>query len=246
MTVVQQFQVQLFVEKPDAETAMKYIEDGSYCWNSGMFLWKASTILDAIDKHVPEIAKVLSKFTRMCDQGDDIQHVINAMFHQMPDVSIDVGVLEKVGEDADNLLEFPCEIAWSDIGSWDAVYDVQEKDDNKNVFRGNVVALDCENSLLHSNHRLITAVGVDDVCLVETADAIMLTKRGETQRVKEVVNELKRRRSQEHILHLTVQRPWGSYTVLEDEPGFKMKRILLILAQNFHFSDTSIVPNTGL
>ena len=102
---------------------------------------------------------------------------------------------------------------------------ILEKDENDNVIQGNVMALDCKNTLIHSNHRLVTAVGVEDICLIETADAILVTKRGETQRVREVVDELKRRNSQEHILHLSVQRPWGSYTVLEEQPGFKLKRI---------------------
>ena len=107
----------------------------------------------------------------------------------------------------------------------DAVHEILEKDARNNVAQGNVLAVDCDNTLIQSNHRLITAIGVENICLIETADAILVAKRGETQRVCEVVDALKERNAQEHIRHLTVHRPWSSYTVLEEQPGFKVKRI---------------------
>lgn len=214
-----------FAEKPNSDTAKKYLEEGCYYWNSGMFVWRASAILRETRKYLPEVALVLDEITQAWDSGEDPQLVVNRKFSTMPDISIDYGVLEKVADDSSNLAVVPCEMGWSDVGSWDAVHDILSKDGNDNAVLGNVLALDCRNTLVHGNHRLIAAVGVEDICLIETADAIVVTKRGESQRVREVVEALKKKNAQEHILHLTARRPWGSYTVLEEQQGFKMKRI---------------------
>ena len=214
-----------FAEKPDAETAQKYLQESNYYWNSGMFVWRASAILREIKQHLPEVAAVLDDITQAWDRGENAQQVVNRLFSSMPDISIDYGVLEKVASNSTNLAVIPCDIDWSDVGSWDAVHDVLPKDENNNAALGNALTLDCRNTLIHGNHRLVTAVGVEDICLIETADAILITKRGETQRVREVVDALKKKDAQEHILHLTVKRPWGSYTILEEQPGYKMKRI---------------------
>jgi len=217
--------VEAFVEKPNLATAKKYLDEGVYFWNSGMFVWKASSILQEIKIHLPGVFDVVEQIQEAWVSGVGRQEAITEFFPSMPDISIDHGVLEKVAGTGSKLLVFPCDIAWSDVGSWEAIYDMLPKDERSNALVGNVVALDCDNTLIHSSHRLITAVGMDNICVVETPDAILLCKRDETQRVREVVDELKRRNAQEHILHLTVRRPWGSYTVLEEQPGFKMKRI---------------------
>ena len=215
-----------FTEKPDLATAGRYLQEGDYFWNSGMFVWRASTILKCIKQHLPEVHRVLNKITDAWDQGDDVQQAVTRIFPSMPTVSIDIGVMEKVAADnSSNFKVIPCDISWSDIGSWDAVHEILEKDTRNNVAQGNVLAVDCDNTLIQSNHRLITAIGVENICLIETADAILVVKRGETQRVCEVVDALKERNAQELIRHLTVHRPWGSYTVLEEQPGFKVKRI---------------------
>jgi mannose-1-phosphate guanylyltransferase/mannose-6-phosphate isomerase len=145
----------------------------------------------------------------------------------MPNISIDYGVLEKIAAEKDKLLVIPCDIQWNDVGSWDAVHEISAKDDADNVIKGNVLALDCKNSLIKSHSRLVAAVGIEDVCLIETQDAILLTKRRQTQRVKEIVDELHKRNIQEGQEHLTVHRPWGTYTVLENQAGFKIKRIVV-------------------
>lgn len=214
-----------FTEKPSLDVAQSYLDSGNYFWNSGMFVWRASHILAAIKAYLPEIDNLLTQVNEFCQEPSDYQIAINQYFEQMPDISIDHGVLEKIAEKDDSLAVVPCDIGWSDVGSWDAVYQLNDKDNNGNATRGNVVAIDCNNTFLQSNHRLVAAIGVDDVCLVETADAILLAKRGDSQRVREVVNELNLRNAQEQLLHLTVNRPWGSYTVLEESPGYKMKRI---------------------
>lgn len=214
--------VDCFVEKPDRETAQEYIEKGGYFWNSGIFVWRASAILDAIRQCLPEVGEVLSDIERVSPNGTNFQAAVNEHFARMPDISIDYGVLEKVAKSQEKLVVVPCDFQWSDVGSWDAIHEISEKDGS-----GNVLHIDCKNTLIHSNHRLVAAIGVEDVCLVETGDAILLAKRGETQRLKEIVRELTKRNAREHIVHLTVKRPWGSYTVLEEQPGFKMKRIMV-------------------
>ncbi len=219
--------VEGFTEKPNRETAENYLKEGGYFWNSGMFVWKASVLLEAIKKYLPDVDEVLKTILETHQQGVSLQESVDKVFEKMPNISIDYGVLEKVVAKENKLLVLPCDIQWNDVGSWDAVHEISPQDEHGNVTQGNAFALDCNNSLLQSNHRLVAAVGMDDVCLIETADAILLAKRGDTQRVKEVVEELKKRNAQEHLLHLTVRRPWGTYTVLEEQPGFKIKRILV-------------------
>ena len=158
-----------------------------------MFVWKASVLLDVIKKYLPEVDSVLSTILATHQQGASLQAAVNQVFEKMPNISIDYGVLEKVVQKENTLLVLPCDIQWNDVGSWDAVHEISSKDDSNNVTQGNAFALDCKNSLLQSNHRLVAAVGIEDICLVETADAILISKRGDTQRVKEVVEELKKR-----------------------------------------------------
>jgi len=217
--------VERFVEKPDLSRAEYYLSEGDYFWNSGMFVWRASTILTAMEQHLPELFAVLQQIKAAWQQGVERQVAIAEFSPAMPNISIDYGVLEKIVASETKLRVFPCDLGWSDVGSWDAVYDTLPKDEGRNAVVGNGVLLDCQNTLIHSSHRLITAVGVQDLCVIETADAILIAKRGETQRVKEVVAELEQRDAQERLLHLTVRRPWGEYTVLEQQSGFKMKRL---------------------
>lgn len=212
--------VQRFTEKPDIATAERFLNEGDYYWNSGMFVWQASTILKEMAKHLPEVTAVLDDITSSWKEGDN-PGAIAEHFPRMPNISIDYGVLEKT----DNVALIPCDIGWSDVGSWDAVHEVSDKDESNNATQGNVIAVDCRNTLIHSNKRLVSAIGVKNLNIVETADAVLITNRGESQRVREVVDILKDSNAQEQKCHLTVRRPWGSYTVLEEEADFKMKRI---------------------
>ena len=225
-----------FTEKPDEPTAQQYLENGNHLWNSGMFVWKASSILKEIDQHLPEVSQkieeVMSEWqARSVSSGSEGQTMLasdgvdRGLWSQLPNISIDYGVLEK----SDNVMLIPCDIGWSDVGSWDALHEVSEQDQCRNAIQGRVIAKDCHNSLIHSNQRLVAAVGVEDLCIVETQDALLVTKRGESQRVREIVDELKQDDSaQEHLYHCTVNRPWGSYTVLEEHDGYKMKRITVV------------------
>jgi len=216
--------VERFTEKPDPATAERFLSEGNYWWNSGMFVWRASSILSEIERYLPEVQEVLQRIRDEWERGGeavDPQPAIEAHFGAMPSISIDYGVLEH----SDRVKLVPCDIGWSDVGSWDAVHEIAAKDERGNALQGNVLAIDCDNNLIHGNGRLVAAVGVRDLCVVETADAILIAPRGQTQRVREVVDELTRRDAAECRLNRTVQRPWGSYTVLEESPGYKMKRI---------------------
>ncbi|HET9699443.1 MAG TPA: mannose-1-phosphate guanylyltransferase/mannose-6-phosphate isomerase [Burkholderiales bacterium] len=214
--------VERFIEKPNLPTAERFLAEGGYYWNSGMFVWRASVILAEIERHLPEVARVLAELRAAWKQGGDAAAAMKAHFPEMPSVSIDYGVLEKT----DNVVLVPCDIGWSDVGSWDAIHDIADKDERGNAFQGNVLALDCANTLIRGGKRLIAAIGLEDLCIVETPDAILISRRGESQRVREVVDALAARKSTEHIEHVTSQRPWGSYTVLDDESEkFKIKRI---------------------
>lgn len=185
-----------------------------------MFVWKASVILEEIQTHLPELWQVIERMQQRW-QSEPWQEVVRHEFASMPNVSIDYGVMEQ----STRVSLVPADIGWSDVGSWDAVYDISDKDKQGNTISGDVVALNCQNSLLRSQSRLIAAAGLEDVIAVETPDAILLVKRGESQQVKQLVEALKQRGDNLHLEHVTVRRPWGSYTVLENAAGYKMKRI---------------------
>lgn len=219
------YAVERFTEKPDLATAEKFLREGGYYWNSGMFVWQASSILHEIKQHLPQVDAVLHDMLAAVRGGETFALAVKKYFHRMPSISIDYGVLEKCSK----VGLVPCEIGWSDVGSWDAVHDIAEKDADNNALQGNVLAVDCKNTFIRSDKRLVAAVGVENLCVVETADAILVTPRGQSQRVREVVDALKNRSAKEHMTHVTVQRPWGSYTLLEDEhSGCKIKRITVI------------------
>ena len=216
------FPVIRFAEKPDLKTAETFLAEGGYYWNSGMFVWKASIILEEIKVHMPDVWGVLESMRSRWQKGEAWQEVVRHGFEAMPSISIDYGVMEK----SDQVVLVPCDIGWSDVGSWDAVYDISDHDENGNALAGDVLSFDCKNSLIRSESKLLAAVDLEDVIIVETPDAILLSKRGESQRVREIVDVIQARGSREHIEHRTVMRPWGSYTVLEDHvSGYKLKRI---------------------
>ncbi len=216
------FDVLRFTEKPDLETAERFLEQGGYFWNSGMFVWKASVILEAIREHLPAVHEVLQRIRKLWSVDEHPQEVLRRHFGDMPSISIDYGVMEKAG----NVRLVPADIGWSDVGSWDAVYDISQKDEAGNVIDGDVLALSCSRSLLRSQRRLLAAAGLEDIIAVETDDAILICRRGDSQAVRKIVDVLKQQGRNHHIEHVTVRRPWGSYTVLEDHAsGYKLKRL---------------------
>jgi mannose-1-phosphate guanylyltransferase / mannose-6-phosphate isomerase len=216
------YEVERFTEKPDRATAERFVQEGGYYWNSGMFVWRASVILDEIRQYLPEVYRVVQAILAESRNGLDFQQAVKKHFSAMPSISIDYGVLEK----SSKVSLIPCDIGWNDVGSWQAVHEISAKDENGNALQGNVIALDCRNSLIRAEKRLVAAIGVEDLSVIETADAVLISKNDQTQRVREVVDELQQRGATEHVYHAKVNRPWGSYTVLEEDPeSFKIKRI---------------------
>lgn len=216
------YEVERFTEKPDLETAGHFLKDGDYYWNSGMFVWRASVILAEIQRYLPAVHQIVQTILAESRAGVAFQQAVEKHFAAMPSISIDYGVLEK----SDRVSLIPCDIGWNDVGSWQAVHEIAPKDENGNAIQGNVIAIDCKNSLIRAEKRLVAVIGVEDLCVIETADAVLISKSDQTQRVREVVDALHEQGATEHIFHAKVHRPWGSYTVLEEDPqGFKLKRI---------------------
>jgi mannose-1-phosphate guanylyltransferase/mannose-6-phosphate isomerase len=216
------YEVDRFTEKPDSATAERFLREGDYYWNSGMFVWRASVILAEIKKHLPEVYEVIQTIIAERHTAGGFQKAVERHFPAMPSISIDYGVLER----SSRVSLVPCDIGWNDVGSWQAVHEIAAKDENGNALQGNVIAVDCRNSLIRAEKRLVAAIGVEDLCVIETADAILIAKSDQSQRVREVVDVLHQRGSTEHVYHAKVNRPWGSYTVQEeDQDGFKIKRI---------------------
>jgi mannose-1-phosphate guanylyltransferase / mannose-6-phosphate isomerase len=215
-------QVERFTEKPNLITAQAFLKEGGYYWNSGMFVWRASVILAEIQRYLPAVYQIVQAILAETRAGTPFQKSLEKHFAAMPSISIDYGVLEK----SDKVSLIPCDIGWNDVGSWQAVHEISNKDENGNALQGNVIAVDCKNSLIRAEKRLVAAIGVEDLCVIETADAVLISKNDQTQRVREVVDALQEKGATEHVYHAKVNRPWGSYTVLEEDPeGFKLKRI---------------------
>lgn len=221
------YEVERFTEKPDEATAERFLKEGDYYWNSGMFVWRASVILAEIRQHLPAVYNVIQDIIAESGapaalQQATFQQAVEKHFSAMPSISIDYGVLER----SSHVSLIPCDIGWNDVGSWQAVHEIAAKDKNGNALQGNVIAVNCKNSLIRSEKRLVAAIGVEDLCVIETADAVLISKSDQTQDVRKVVDVLSQRGSTEHVYHAKVNRPWGSYTVLEeDRDGFKIKRI---------------------
>lgn len=215
-------EVERFTEKPDLATAQAFLKEGGYYWNSGMFVWRASVILAEIQRYLPAVYQIVQAILAETRAGKAFQNSLEKNFAAMPSISIDYGVLEK----SDKVSLIPCDIGWNDVGSWQAVHEISNKDENGNALQGNVIAVDCKNSLIRAEKRLVAVIGMEDLCVIETADAVLISKSDQTQRVREVVDALQEKGATEHVYHTKVNRPWGSYTVLEEDPqGFKLKRI---------------------
>ncbi len=238
---VNTYDVKAFHEKPDLQTATSYLEAGNYYWNSGMFMFKAGVFLDELKKHSPEIFDT-SKLALENSSKDDITRIKHDDMMSIPEDSIDYAVMEK-----SNIVKVvPSDIAWSDVGSFDALYEELPQDKNGNTVNPNHVSIDSKNNLIYGNQRKIATVDVEDMIIVDTGDALLISKKGSSQKVKKVVAEV-RKNSELHNIHLTGHRPWGTYTVLEDSVGYKIKRIevkpgkRLSLQKHYHRNEHWIV-----
>ena len=235
------FDVKAFHEKPDFKTATSYLEAGNYYWNSGMFMFKAGVFLEELQKYSPEIFDTSKQALQNATKDEIIRIKHDDMFN-IPEDSIDYAVMEK-----SNIVKvIPSNINWSDVGSFDALYDELPKDENGNTINPNHIGIDSKNNLVYGNDRVIATVDMEDCIIVDTGDAILISKKGSSQKVKQVVNEI-RKTTQLHNIHLTGHRPWGTYTVLEESAGYKIKRIevkpgcRLSLQKHFHRNEHWIV-----
>jgi mannose-1-phosphate guanylyltransferase / mannose-6-phosphate isomerase len=227
------YEVEEFVEKPNLEMATQYLLDGHYLWNSGIFLFHIATLIDEMQTHCPSIFEKL--------QGSFDRCLAN--FSEMPDISIDYALIEK----SKKTVVIPLDVTWSDIGSWDSVYELLEKDENQNVKIGNILDIDTQNCLIMGGKHLISTIGLKDLLVIETDDALFIGKRGESQQVKNLVEELKKRNAKEPFENLTSHRPWGKFTILEEGNRYKIKRIVvdpgqrLSLQMHYHRSEHWVV-----
>ncbi len=210
-----------FVEKPDFETAAHYRDSGEYLWNSGMFLMRASRWLEELRCHRPEIAAACETAYRGGRQDGEFYRVAREAFAACPSDSIDYAVMEKTR----TAVVVPLAAGWSDIGAWQAVHDLGPQDSDGNVIQGDVLASGTRNSLLISQHRFLAALGLEDLVVVETADAVLVARKAHAQAVKDLVTELKSRSREEARTHRRVYRPWGHYESVDAGPGFQVKRI---------------------
>ena len=233
--------VKAFHEKPDFETATSYLKAGNYYWNSGMFCFKAGVFLDELKKYSSEVYETsLKAFENALSNG--MIRIKHEDMLAIPEDSIDYAVMEK-----SNIVKvIPSDIDWSDVGSFDALYEELPKDENGNTLNDKHISIDSQNNLIQGNDKYIATIDVEDLIIVDTGDALLVSKKGSSQKVKQVVTEIKKT-TQLHNIHLTGHRPWGTYTVLEDTPGYKIKRIevkpgkRLSLQKHYHRNEHWIV-----
>ncbi len=232
-----------FVEKPDLETAKKYVDSGMYCWNSGMFMFKASVIIRELEKHAADLLTPCRDSIAAGIQDLDFLRLDKDIFSRILSDSIDYAVMEKTL----NGIVIPFNGGWSDLGSFDALWQTGDKDENLNVIKGDVLLHDVKESYIYSESSLVTAVGIEKFVIVETKDAVLVCPRDRVQDVKKIVLQLKDQSRNESVNHRKVYRPWGSYETIDIESRFQVKRITvtpgakLSLQKHFHRAEHWVV-----
>lgn len=206
--------VSRFVEKPDMDNAKRFVESG-YLWNSGMFVFRASDFMQLLECHQPEIHRAITLMQGATD--------VEASYDKLPNLSIDYGLAEK----AEKVAVVPVAMGWSDLGSWDSIYQHREKDEAGNVRQGDVLSLDTQGSLLWSSNGLLATLGVRNIAVIQTADATLICDRSRTEDIKQLVAEVQKTHPHLTETHLTVHRPWGIYRILEEGSNFKIKCIIV-------------------
>ena len=215
------FLIDEFVEKPDAVTAKQYLSQGNYYWNSGIFMFTASKFLDEMKRHRPNIYEACELALRHAKKDLDFIRLDRDAFAACPSESIDYAVMEHTKDG----VVVPLDAGWSDLGSWSSIWDISTKDENNNLMKGDVIHSDTTNSYIHSEHRLVTTLGVDNLIVVETPDAVMVAHKDKVQDVKQLVDQLKLEGRPEAENHREVHRPWGKYDSIDQGPRYQVKRI---------------------
>ncbi len=217
--------VQAFVEKPDLPTAQRYLSEGGYYWNAGMFVLKASVWLAAIEQFAPAILQATRTAWDARKTDGTFVRPGKAEFEAIPSESVDYAVMEHCPGSAFSIQMVPLDAGWSDLGARDAVWQVQQKDAHGNAHVGDVLHTNSHNTLVHASSRLVSLVGVSDLVVVETADAVLVASKANSQDVKHIVSQLTAQKREEHTLHRKVHRPWGWYDSIDEGGRFKVKRI---------------------
>ncbi|ELO5606763.1 mannose-1-phosphate guanylyltransferase/mannose-6-phosphate isomerase [Escherichia coli] len=215
------FKVNSFVEKPDLETAKNYLEQKCYLWNSGMFMFKASVYLDELKKFRPDILAACKESLSSASTDLDFIRLNSDVFAECPDESIDYAVMEKTQD----CVVIPLDADWSDIGSWTSLWEISEKDEHENVSHGDVINYNSRNNYIYSEGSLISTVGVNNLIIVQTKDALLVAQQDNVQDIKKIVEILKKQKRSEHISHREVYRPWGRYDSVERGDRYQVKRI---------------------
>lgn len=220
-SLINGYEVNCFVEKPNLETAQTYLDTNEYYWNSGMFMFKASVFLKALETFRPDIFLACQKAMSSAKKDLDFIRIDTDAFNSCPSESIDYAVMEKT-QDA---VVVPLDAGWSDVGSWSALWEVGTKDTQGNVSKGDILSINTKNSFIYADHKLVTTVGIDSLVVVETKDAVLIADRNSVQDVKKVVDCIKQDGRHEHLNHREVYRPWGYYDSIDKGERYQVKRI---------------------
>ena len=228
------FKVDQFFEKPDKITAEKYIKEGGYYWNSGIFVWKISTLLNEINKYLPKLHERLEELANNTEQikGRYAYKKLNEtgkkIFHSLESVSIDHGVMEKSSEVA----VLPADIEWNDVGTWTSLAEISKKDSHGNVKNGNVISIENNDSIIQAENRLVAALGLKNIIVVDTPDALLVCPKERAQDIKKIVEQIKSENRPENCASISETRPWGSYTVLDKKTNYLVKRIEVLPSES--------------
>ena len=232
------YTLEKFVEKPCFEKAQEYLASGEYSWNSGMFVFKASVFLEELKMFAPEMYNLSAASFENALVESDFVRLDKASFEKIKGDSIDYAVMEKTAE----AVVVPLDAQWSDVGSWSALWEISSKDQSGNAIRGDVLVEDATDSYLYSQHRLIGAVGVKDLVVVETKDAVLVAHKDKVQQVKNIVAQLKKNNRTEYLQHREIFRPWGSHDTIAEGQRFQVKHVIVlpghITAKQIHYHRT--------
>jgi len=215
------YKVKNFIEKPSLQNAKSYIAQGNYLWNSGMFMFKASVLIDELNSYLPDTMSLVTKAVDNSTRDLDFIRLEKQAFELIPNNSIDCALMEK----SNNVVVIPLDAQWSDIGSWSALYDIGEKDQNGNVLKGDVIVQDTTNTYVSANNHMIAVIGVDNLIVVDTPDATFISTIEKTHKVKSIINSLESKGRNEFEEHRKVHRPWGWFDSIESGKHFQVKKL---------------------
>ena len=237
------YSVSAFTEKPDSEKARYFVDSGEYLWNSGMFMFRASAYLQELERHSPEVLKLCRESFDGAHRDLDFTRLGDESFASCPNISIDYAVMEKTSK----AVVIPLSVGWSDVGSWLSLHEVSKKDQNQNAITGDVITEDARNCYIHSENRLVAALGIENLIIVETKDAVLVSSLERSQDVKLIVENLKKNMREEVLVHPRTYRPWGSFESIDFGERFKVKRLTvnpgatLSLQMHYHRAEHWVV-----